>query len=89
LVPAAAGEHSENNLTSGWPRKSNGVLSYSQTGYAMKRPRRRFLHLAAGDAALSVSRDATPNKRTFVMKLAAPTINDGTHEWMKGFAFGD
>jgi hypothetical protein len=33
-------------------------------------------------------RNATPNKRTFVMKLAAPTIN-GTHEWMKGFAFGN
>jgi hypothetical protein len=31
-------------------------------------------------------RNATPDKRTFVMKLAAPTINDGTHEWMKGFA---
>jgi TRAP-type transport system periplasmic protein len=59
----------------------------------MKLPRRQFLHLAVGAAALpTVSLVATaqnnlpPDARTFVMKLATPTINDGAHEWMKRFA---
>jgi TRAP-type C4-dicarboxylate transport system substrate-binding protein len=59
----------------------------------MKLPRRRFLQLAAGAAALpAVSMVAraqsnpSPENRTFVMKLATATLNDGQHEWMKRFA---
>jgi TRAP-type transport system periplasmic protein len=55
--------------------------------------RRQFLHLAAGAAALPAvslaaraQNNAMPDNQTFVMKLAAPTINDGNHEWMKRFA---
>jgi TRAP-type transport system periplasmic protein len=29
---------------------------------------------------------STPDSRTFTMKLATPTLNDGQHEWMKRFA---
>jgi TRAP-type transport system periplasmic protein len=59
----------------------------------MKLPRRRVLQLAAGAAAFpAVSRiaraqnTAPPDRRTFVMKLATATLNDGQHEWMKLFA---
>jgi TRAP-type transport system periplasmic protein len=59
----------------------------------MKLLRRQFLHLAAGAAALPAvsleawaQNNAMPDNPTFSMKLAAPTINDGNHEWMKQFA---
>jgi len=59
----------------------------------MKFPRRHFLQLAAGAAALpamslvaSAQNNVTPDNRTFVMKLATATLNDGQHEWMKRFA---
>jgi TRAP-type C4-dicarboxylate transport system substrate-binding protein len=59
----------------------------------MKLPRRQFLHLATGAAALPsalrtawAQNNATADNRTFVMKLASPTINDAIHEWMRRFA---
>jgi TRAP-type C4-dicarboxylate transport system substrate-binding protein len=59
----------------------------------MKIPRRRFVRLAAGSAALPsmalLARAQTSppaSGRTFVMKLSSPTNNDAIHEWMKRFA---
>jgi TRAP-type transport system periplasmic protein len=59
----------------------------------MKLPRRQFLRLAASAAALpaaSMVAKAQNNSplasRTFVMKLATATLNDGQHEWMRRFS---
>jgi TRAP-type transport system periplasmic protein len=59
----------------------------------MNFPRRHFLQLAAGAVALPTNsrfawaqNNAAPDNRTFVMKLATATLNDGNHQWMKRFA---
>ena len=59
----------------------------------MTLPRRQFLQWAAGAATLpAASRLAeaqsasTSEGKSFVMKLATATLNDGQHEWMKRFA---
>jgi TRAP-type transport system periplasmic protein len=56
----------------------------------MKTSRRRFLLVAAGAAATRAqpagAQPQTSTTRSVVMKLASPTLNDGTHEWMKRYA---
>jgi len=59
----------------------------------MKFTRRQLLYLTAGAAGLptlsplaSAQNSTTPDNRTFVMKIATATLNDGNHEWMKRFA---
>ncbi len=43
-----------------------------------------FLACILSDAALA--ENPAPDGRTYVMKLAAATVNDGQHEWMRRFA---
>jgi TRAP-type transport system periplasmic protein len=52
----------------------------------MRLPRRRFLHLAAGAAALPAASLVARAQGVAVMKLATATLNDAQHEWMKRFA---